>query len=114
GRDLLKELLFFGWEQGVTVDFEVVGAAAAPPPPPPPSTPPNARRAEAWAVTLLASELGAGELHAAATAVLAAQGNIERITCLSSYPVRCYELAVRAEDPAALRANLVAVSREHR
>ncbi len=110
GRDLLKELLLFGWERGMAVDFEVVQDTG--PEPTPTDLSPD--KGHAWAVTLLASRLDAAQLHAAATAIADAGGNIERITSLARYPVACYELLVRVVDDEPLRAGLLGASRQHR
>jgi phosphoserine phosphatase len=106
GQDLLKELLLFGWEQGVQIDFEVVaqeGEAG------------SGRPSRPWyAVTLLGHTLSAGQLQAAAQAIADGGGNIERITCLSRSPVRSYELLVSAPALEPIRTRLLTASREHR
>jgi phosphoserine phosphatase len=104
GRDLLKELLLFGWERGVQIEFEIVPTEAEPVPQEP-----------AWfAVTLLGQELGATHLAAAAGAIARGGGNIERILCLARYPVTCYELSVSAADIDPVRAFLVDAARASR
>ena len=50
GRDLLKELLLFGWERGVQIDFEVVGPTR-------PRPGPVGRSRPWYAVTLLGHTL---------------------------------------------------------
>jgi phosphoserine phosphatase len=101
GRDLLKELLLFGWEQQLDVTFEVVD--------PTPST-----RAPGAIVTVLGAALGPDELGAATAAIAAAGGNIERIVRLAREPVQCYELAVAGGDRLALRSGLLSASRSQR
>ncbi|MDH4147554.1 MAG: phosphoserine phosphatase SerB [Acidimicrobiia bacterium] len=101
GRDLLKELLFFGWERQLQVDFEVVD-----------HTPADEPSAPCFAVTLLGQRLDGRHLAAAATAIAEHRANIDRITCLARYPVTCYELAVSAPDIAALRTALMAAGAE--
>ena len=107
GRDLLKELLLFGWEQGVQLDFEMVAATAG-------------RRARqprqggrvqpSFAVTILAQALTPAQLAAAAQAIAEGDGNIERITCLARYPVACYELLVSAPSVEPVRERLLGAS----
>ncbi len=103
GRDLFKELLFFGWERQLQIDFEPLSGDDAP-----------TRTAPWHAVTLLASRLEPAAFAATADAIAAGGGNIERITCLARYPVQAYELVVSAVDIAPIRAGLVAASQEHR
>jgi phosphoserine phosphatase len=109
GRDLFKELLLFGWERGVQIDFEMVPSGAAP------SEPTRSVRHLPWfAVTLLAHTISASQLHAAARAIADGGGNIERITCLARYPVRSYELLVSAPAVEPIRSGLLAASRNGR
>jgi phosphoserine phosphatase len=108
-RDLIKELLLFGWERGVQIDFEVVSADASDP-----AAFTTARHGPTFAVTLLAPTVTARQLQAAAQAVAAGGGNIERITCLARYPVRSYELLVSAPALEPIRSGLLAASRAER
>ena len=75
GREVLKELLLFGWEQKLHLDFELL----ADPLPPQPK-----QRA---VVTVLGADLSAAALHAVAESIALAGGNIERIDCIARYPV---------------------------
>jgi phosphoserine phosphatase len=110
GQDLLKELLLFGWERGVQIDFEVVSDEAGTG-----AGTPGAGPNRPWyAVTLLGHTLSARQLQAAAQAVADGGGNIERITCLSRQPVRSYELLVSGNALEPIRARLLVASREHR
>ena len=102
GRDVLKELLFFGWEQGVQVDFEVVEDLSA--------TPVHHAR---FVVSVMAQQLTPAALAGVARAIADGGGNIDRIGRLSRYPVVSYELLVVDGDLDAMRAALVATSREH-
>ncbi|MFN0090597.1 MAG: phosphoserine phosphatase SerB [Acidimicrobiales bacterium] len=104
GRDLLKELLLFGWERQCQLDFEVVEAPASRP----------GVRPSRHAVTLLAPELTAEQLAAAASAIAAAGANIDRILRLARYPVMCFELTVSGGEVDRLREGLIAASGEHR
>ena len=101
-RDLLKELLLFGWERSCSVEFELVTNDA------PAVSPPT------YAVTLLAQALTAEHFGAAASAIADGGGNIERITCLARFPAVAYELTVSAEDVEPVRRNLIDASRLHR
>ncbi len=99
GRDLLKELLLFGWDEKVTIEFELVDAA--------PSEP-----FIGHAVTVLGADVGAGDFAAAAEVIAAADGNIHRIIRLARYPVMSYELLVQGGDIETMRAGLIAVANE--
>ncbi|WP_419918684.1 phosphoserine phosphatase SerB [Candidatus Poriferisocius sp.] len=97
GQDLLKDLLLFGWEQRVTVEFDVVD--------PTPSS-----HLGAHAVTVLGRELTPAMLAATATAIATAGGNINRIVRLSRYPIYSYELLVEGGDGDTLHRNLLSVA----
>ncbi len=97
GRDLLKELLVFGWEQDVTVGFEPVDDVLE-------------HRAPGFVVTVLGRSIGPADFGAVAQAIAGAGGNIDRIIRLSTYPVISYELLITGGDTAAMREALVAVS----
>ena len=101
GNDALKELLFYGWEQGISLDFEVVEDT---------STRAGLPR---WAVTVIGQPLRPAALEAATRAIADGGGNIDRIARLSRYPVVCYEFLVVDGDVDAMRANLVAMAVEH-
>ena len=94
GRDLLKEVLLFGWDQGMEVDFDLVS-----------STPTVSSRGQV--VTLLGPRLTPAEIGVATTAIAEAGANIDRIIRLSRYPVMSYELLVRDGDEQKLRAGLL-------
>jgi len=97
GRDLLKDLLLFGWDHDLQVDFEVAEDSPSP--------------AElGHVVTVLGPVLSADLLRQAAVAVADAGGNIHRILRLSRYPVFSYELVVRGADDHKLRANLLSTA----
>lgn len=100
GHDLLKEVLLFGWEQGLEVDFEVV-----------PSTP--SKQLPAHVVTLVGRHLSPAEIGAVAGAIADSGGNIDRIVRLSRFPVMSYEFLVRDGDGGVLRANLVDAVASH-
>ncbi|WP_420639326.1 phosphoserine phosphatase SerB [Candidatus Poriferisocius sp.] len=97
GQDLLKDLLLFGWEQRVTVEFDVVD-------------PTPTAHAAAHAVTVLGRELTPAMLAATAAAIAEGEGNINRIVRLSRYPIYSYELLVEGGDDEAIRRNLLSVA----
>ncbi|WP_419849624.1 phosphoserine phosphatase SerB [Candidatus Poriferisocius sp.] len=97
GQDLLKDLLLFGWEQRVTVEFDVVD--------PTPSA-----HADAHAVTVLGRELTPEMLATTATAIADGGGNIKRIVRLSRYPIYSYELVVEGGEADVIRHNLLSVA----
>jgi len=97
GRDLLKDVLLFGWEQGVEVDFEVVSNTPTPVEP-------------GHVVTLLGPRLTPAELADATRAIAASGANINRIMRMSRFPVMSYELLVNHADGSELRANLMKAS----
>lgn len=100
GRDLLKDVLLFGWEQGMHIDFDPVS-----------NTPTPVTRG--YAVTLVGPDLHPAELRAASGAIAEAGANIHRIIRLSRYPVMSYELLVRDGDEHKLRTNLLQAAAQH-
>ena len=100
GRSTVKDLLFFGWEAGMQVDFEVVDST------------PSAVNLTA-AVTIVGAGIGPDAFGAAATAIAEGGGNIDRIVRLSRYPVVSYELIVAGGDFADLRRNLALAASAH-
>lgn len=101
GKSTVKDLLFFGWESGMQVDFEVVDS-------PPHEAPLTA------AVTIVGTAIDPDAFGAAATAIAEAGGNIDRIVRLSRYPVVSYELIVAGGDFEGLRRNLTMAASAHR
>ncbi len=100
GRDLLREVLLWGWEKGVNVDFEVV-----------PTTP--TATGPGIVVTVLGPNLTPRELSVVTGAIAEVGANIDRIFRLSRYPVMSYELLVRSDAEQQLRRTLLtAVSGE--
>jgi phosphoserine phosphatase len=90
----MRDLLMFGWEQGLHVDFEVVE---------PHSTPAQALTV----VTVLGERIGPDDFGVVARAIADGGGNIERIFRLSRYPVISYELTVSNGDVDAIREELI-------
>lgn len=100
GRSTVKDLLFYGWQSGLQVDFEVVEEAPSP-------------ADLTVAVTILARTLDPGAFGAAASAIAKAGGNIDRIVRLSRYPVVSYELIVAGGEASDIKENLVLAAAEH-
>lgn len=98
----LKDLLFFGWQRGIDIEFEIVEDQPTPSPGP------------RYAVTLLAPDLSAEALAGATAAIAATGGNIDRINRLSDYPVMSYEFIVSGADFDRLRESLLMASQAFR
>lgn len=93
-RATIRDLLFFGWKEGLSVDFAQVDAAPAPARP-------------MSVVTVIGSTVGPEDFGDVARAIADGGGNIERIFRLSRYPVVSYELAISNGNLDAIRASLV-------
>jgi phosphoserine phosphatase len=94
GNAALKDLLFYGWENGVQVDFEVVEGDVSP------------VAGGQWVVTIIAVHVTPAVFGAVAGAIAGSGGNIDRIVRIADYPVQSYELAVSGGDLAAMRRDL--------
>ena len=90
----IRDLLLFGWEQRLHVDFEVVDPTPTP-------------TRSLTVVTVLGSRIGPDDFGAVARAIAQGGGNIERIFRLSRYPVVSYELAVSGGDISKVRQELI-------
>jgi|TARA_B100000929_G_scaffold13923_1_gene11379 phosphoserine phosphatase len=101
GRDLLKELLLFGWEHEIEIGFEVAEE-------------PVEARPLGHVVTIVGERLGPDALGMVADAVAAGGANIERIARLARYPVWSYELLVSGGDPTEIRTSLLTAGAAHR
>ena len=97
GNTVIKDLLFYGWENDLRVEFEVVEDA------------PSEFRTRS-AVTLIGREVGPEVFGAVASAIASGDGNIDRIFRLSRYPVIAYELAITDGDIDMMRRALVDVA----
>ncbi|MEA1903200.1 MAG: phosphoserine phosphatase SerB [Actinomycetota bacterium] len=95
----IRDLLFFGWEEGLDVDFEVVDTTPTPP-------------KRLAIVTVIGLRVGPDDFGAVARAIAAGDGNIERIFRLSRYPVLSYELTISNGDIDLIRAGLVDAAAE--
>ena len=99
GRDVLKELLLFGWEHQVAVDFEVVEATPT-------------RRSRGALVTILGRRVCPSEFARVARVIAEHRCNIDRIVRLGRYPVMAYELSVSGGDRDGLKEALLATALE--
>ena len=90
----IRDLLFFGWEEGLDIDFEIVDTTPTPP-------------KRLAIVTVIGIRVGPADFGAVARAIAAGGGNIERIFRLSRYPVLSYELTISNGDIDLIRAGLV-------
>jgi phosphoserine phosphatase len=103
GDDVLKELLFHGWEHGLQLEFEVaespIEATAG-------GTPRSV-------VTVIGQTLTPGALSAVTGAIATGGGNIDRIVRLARYPVVSYEFVVVSGELDRMRAALLAASAAH-
>jgi len=97
GNDLLKNVLLFGWEHDLDVDFEIVD-----------STPTS--RPFGWVVTALGQHLSSRDLHIVTATIAECGHNIDRIERLSRYPVYSYELIVSGGDGVELRNQLLSAA----
>jgi phosphoserine phosphatase len=95
----IRDVLFFGWERGLHVEFEVVDDAPTPVRP-------------MSVVTVIGMRVGPEDFGAVASAIADGGANIERIFRLSRYPVVSYELLVSNGDLDKVRENLVRAAAE--
>jgi phosphoserine phosphatase len=99
--DVLKELLFHGWERGLQLEFEVAEA------------PPAGVGQPRSVVTVIGQTLPPAALSAVTGAIAAGGGNIDRIVRLARYPVVSYEFVVVSGDIDRMRAELLRASARH-
>lgn len=97
GRDLIKELLHYGWEQKIDIDFEIIDD--------PPSS-----RSPGLVVTVVGHDVPPHDFAAVAATIAKHGGNIDRIVRLARYPVMAYELVVSGEARDVIKENLLAVA----
>lgn len=100
GRPTVKDLLLYGWESDMQIDFEVV-------------EPTPTQKTLTAVVTLVGRRVDPTAFGAAAAAIAGAGGNIDRIVRVSRYPVVSYELTVAEGDIGELRLKLGAAAAEH-
>lgn len=94
GRDLLKDLLLFGWENDLEIGFE-------------PAVTEPSRRTRGWIVTVVGAELSPEQLRNVTATIATSGTNIDRIIRLSTYPVWSYEFVVSGGDDDLLKASLL-------
>ncbi|HJQ76356.1 MAG TPA: phosphoserine phosphatase SerB [Acidimicrobiia bacterium] len=95
----IRDLLLFGWEERLNIEFEVVD-----PLPTPTKT--------MTVVTVLGERIGPEDFGMVARAIANGGGNIERIFRLSRYPVVSYELTVSNGDIHKIREQLIGAAAE--
>lgn len=95
----ISDLLLFGWEQRLHIEFEVVD-----PIPTPTKT--------MTVVTVLGERIGPEDFGMVARGIAEGGGNIERIFRLSRYPVVSYELVISNGDLDKVREVLLAAAAE--
>lgn len=100
-QSVFKDLLFFGWENDLSVDFEFVEG----------EKPSDAQ--SRFAITVLAPTLSAEALSGVTTAIAAGGSNIDRIARLSREPVVSYEMVTSGGDLEVLRQNLLTAAADH-
>ena len=95
----IRDLLLFGWEQRLQIEFEVVDTVPTP-------------LKSMMVVTVLGERIGPSDFGAVARAIANGGGNIERIFRLSRYPVVSYELTVSNGDINKIREQLIVAAAE--
>jgi phosphoserine phosphatase len=95
----IRDLLLFGWEQRLHIEFEVVDPIPTP-------------IKSMTVVTVLGERIGPDDFGAVARAIATGGGNIERIFRLSRYPVVSYELTVSDGDIQKVREQLIVAAAE--
>ncbi len=96
-HNVMKDLLLYGWENNVEVDFEIVSDPAA-------------DRVPGLVVTLIGRQVSPAEFGAVATVLAEHGGNIDRIVRLARYPVMAYELLTSGPNLAGMRRGLIKVA----
>ena len=99
--DVLKELLFHGFQQQLQLEFEVVEATS------------QRTTSQRSVVTVIGAGMPPAALRDVTAAISGAEGNIDRIVRLARYPVVSYEFVVLDADVDAMRAALVAAGADH-
>ena len=95
----IRDLLLFGWEQRLHIEFEVVDPIPTP-------------IKSMTVVTILGERIGPDDFGIVARGIAEGGGNIERIFRLSRYPVISYELAVSNGDIDKIREVLMSAAAE--
>ncbi|MEX0863678.1 MAG: phosphoserine phosphatase SerB [Acidimicrobiia bacterium] len=93
----VRDVLYFAWENGLHVEFEVIEPAPEP-------------LRTMSVVTVIGPIVGPEEFGQVAGAIAGGGANIERIVRLSRYPVISYELTISGGDIDRIRSTLVDVA----
>jgi phosphoserine phosphatase len=101
GDDVLKELLFHGFQHDLQLDFEIVEDSS------------SRSTGDRAVVTVIGAQLAPAALRDVTGAIAAGAGNIDRIGRLSRYPVVSFEFLVVDGDVDRMRAHLVAAAGVH-
>lgn len=97
----IKDLLFYGWEHNIPLDFEVLDG--------------DVREARSESVvTLIGSDVTPSAFGSVARAIADGGGNIDRIGRIARYPVTAYELTVSGGHLEAIRRELGVAAKTHR
>jgi len=91
---VLKDVLFYGWQQGLAVDFEVVEDEV------------HDDSSTLHTVTVLSSQLSAEALRGVTSAMAEGGANIDRIVRMARYPVMAYQFELTGGDHGLLQAGL--------
>lgn len=91
---VLKDVLFYGWQQGLAVDFEVVEDEV------------QDDSSTLHTVTVLSSQLSAEALRGVTSAMAEGGANIDRIVRMARYPVMAYQFELTGGDHGLLQAGL--------
>ena len=98
GHATIKDLLFYGWESGLHIEFEVVEDEPT-------------EVLSRSVVTMIGTTVGPEVFGAVADAIAKGGGNIDRIVRLSRDPVTSYELAVTDCNLDEIRTTLIQVAK---
>ena len=93
-NDLRADLLLFGYEQKVEIDFEEVSSDST-------------QKDPGLVATILGKSVNPIEFGAIASVVAENGGNIDRIVRLAKYPVMAYELAITGPDRDRIQSALL-------
>ncbi len=101
-QPVIKNLLFFGYQAGIHLQFEPVEGDED-----------TSAGQPRHVVTVIGRDLSATGMQAVAGAIAGHGANIDRIVRLSTYPVRSFELEVSGGSQADMRRSLLEVGRSH-
>ncbi len=98
----MKNLLFYGYEAGIQIQFEQVDGDDD-----------SGHGHPRHVVTVIGHDLSAGGMKGVADAIADHGANIDRIVRLSTYPVRSFEFEVSGGSQDGMRRTLLEVGRTH-